>query len=164
MYPAYKCNMTDLAAGMGLQQLARYDKILERRKEIIERYNCGLKQDGVEVVDHYNSRGMSSGHLYMVRISGLDENSRNVFVEKMAKYGVPCNVHYKPLPMFTAYKDLGFDIADFPKAFDKYVNEVTLPLHTLLNNKDVDYIIECFNAVFSEVKDALDIKGDVAGF
>lgn len=138
--PLYKCNMTDIAASMGLGQLSRYENILKRRFEIINRYNEGLKYLDLEILDHTNS----SGHLYLTRLNGKDELFRNNFIKKMAQAGIATNVHYKPLPMHTAYKNLGFDIKDFGNAFNQYQNEVTLPLHTLLNNEETNYIIDNF--------------------
>lgn len=142
--PGYKCNMTDIMAAIGIAQLSRYSGILERRKEIIEKYNEGLKDCNVEVLAHYTDKTKSSGHLYLVRLVGKDEQYRNEFIKKLSEQGVPTNVHYKPLPMMTAYKKMGFDIKDFPNAYDMYKNEITLPLHTLLSDEDVEYIIENF--------------------
>lgn len=138
--PAFKCNMTDIMASLGLGQLKRYDKILRRRKEIINMYDKFLENINVQTLKHYDCNYSSSGHLYLVRLIGKDEKFRNVFIEKMAQYGIATNVHYKPLPMHTAYKKLGFDIKDYPNAFNTYKNEVTLPLHTLLSNEDVEYV------------------------
>ncbi|MFU1993384.1 DegT/DnrJ/EryC1/StrS family aminotransferase [Priestia megaterium] len=142
IYPAYKCNMTDLMAGIGLIQLKRYKDQLERRKEIIEIYDNKLLSLGIESLQHYGENFSSSGHLYLVRIPGIGEVERNEIILKMAEAGITCNVHYKPLPMFTAYKNLGFNIKDFPNAFNMYKNVLTLPLHTLLDNKDIEYICE----------------------
>lgn len=138
--PAFKCNMTDIMASLGLGQLKRYDKILRRRKEIINMYDKFLGNINVQTLKHYDCNYSSSGHLYLVRLIGKDEKFRNEFIEKMAQYGIATNVHYKPLPMHTAYKKLGFDIKDYPNAFNTYKNEVTLPLHTLLSNEDVEYV------------------------
>lgn len=140
VYPAYKCNMTDIMAGIGLVQLKRYESLLTRRKEIIERYDRELLPIGIQSLPHYGERFTSSGHLYLVRIPGIGEAQRNEIIIKMAEAGVSCNVHYKPLPMFTAYKNMGFDIKDYPNAFDMYKNEITLPLHTQLSDEDVEYI------------------------
>ena len=145
IYPAYKCNMTDIMGALGLVQLERYSEILERRKEIIERYDTGLKDLNISTLNHYGDDFSSSGHLYLTRLNGKDEGYRNEFIEKMSERGVATNVHYKPLPMFTAYKNLGFDIKDYPNAYDLYVNAVTLPLHTLLTDDDIDYILEKIN-------------------
>ena len=139
--PNFKCNMTDVMAGIGLAQFKRYPEMLKRRKEIIERYNAALSDFNVQVLNHYDANHASSGHLYLVRLLGKDTEYRNYVIEQMAERGIACNVHYKPLPMMTAYKNLGFDIADFPNAFSQYANEVTLPLHTRLSDEDIDYII-----------------------
>ena len=139
--PYYKCNMTDVMAGIGLAQFRRYPGLLARRREIIERYNAGLKDLAVQVLDHYGPDHASSGHLYLTRLLGLSDEERREIIVKMAERGIACNVHYKPLPMMTAYKALGFDIKDFPNAFAQYENEVTLPLHTRLSDEDVEYVI-----------------------
>ncbi len=139
--PNYKCNMTDIMASLGLVQLKRYPNILKRRKEIIEMYDEALKDENVQVLNHYDDNQSSSGHLYLVRLLGKDENYRNRVIEKMAEKGISTNVHYKPLPMHTAYKNLGFDIKDYPNAFNMYKNEITLPLHTLLSDDDVEYVV-----------------------
>lgn len=139
--PNFKCNMTDVMAGIGLAQFKRYPEMLKRRKEIIERYNAALSDFNVQVLNHYDANHASSGHLYLVRLLGKDTEYRNYVIEQMAERGIACNVHYKPLPMMTAYKNLGFDIADYPNAFAQYANEVTLPLHTRLSDEDIDYII-----------------------
>ena len=142
--PGYKCNMTDIMASIGLAQLERYPNLLKRRKEIIEMYNKGLKDSNVQVLEHYTNNSESSGHLYLVRLLGKDEDYRNKLIQKLAEVGVPTNVHYKPLPMMTAYKNMGFDIKYFPNSYEMYKNEITLPLHTLLTNEQVEYIIEKF--------------------
>lgn len=142
--PYYKCNMTDVMAGIGLAQLKRYPEMLYRRRQIIERYNEGLKGCDVQVLDHFGDDHSSSGHLYLVRLLGEDVEYRNAVIERMAKRGIACNVHYKPLPMMTAYKNLGFDIVDYPNAYNQYHNEITLPLHTSLTNEDVEYVISNF--------------------
>ncbi len=142
VYPAYKCNMTDIMASLGLGQLQRYSEILKRRKEIIEMYDKGLKDCNVDILKHYGDDFSSSGHLYLVRLLGKNEDYRNRVIEKMAEKGIAANVHYKPLPMHTAYKNLGFDINDYPNAFDMYKNEITLPLHTLLTDEEVRYVVE----------------------
>ena len=141
--PWYKCNMTDVCAGIGLGQIKRYDEILSRRKEIIDRYNKGLKGLPITVVTHYTSDIVSSGHLYIINLNDKDAEQRNKFIEKMAGLGVATNVHYKPLPMHTGYKKLGFKIEDYPNAYEQFKNVVTLPLHTCLSDEDVDYVIEC---------------------
>ena len=142
--PAFKCNMTDIMAAIGLKQFERYSQMLARRREIIERYNAALKDLNVEVLDHYGEEHASSGHLYFVRLLGKDVEYRNEVITEMARREIACNVHYKPLPMMTAYKNLGFDIANFPNAYDHYRNEVSLPLNTCLTNEQVDYVIENF--------------------
>lgn len=153
--PDYKCNMTDISAAIGLVQLRRYAEILKRRREIIEKYNAaldGLNLDGnrVAYLQHYGNNFQSSGHLYLVRLLGKDAEYRNEVIRKMAERGIACNVHYKPLPMMTAYKSLGFDIKDYPNAYRQFENEVTLPLHTRLSDEDVEYVINNFVEVISE--------------
>lgn len=138
----YKCNMTDVAAAIGLKQFERYPAMLARRREIIEKYDAALKPLGVETLNHYCDRWTSSGHLYLTRIPGITAEQRNEIITKMAEQGVACNVHYKPLPLLTAYKNLGFDIKDYPNAYAHFVNEITLPLHTCLTDEDVEYVIE----------------------
>ncbi|NPV45257.1 MAG: DegT/DnrJ/EryC1/StrS family aminotransferase [Firmicutes bacterium] len=150
VYPAYKCNMTDIMASLGLAQLKRYLEILERRRQIIEMYDKALLSDKVDVLKHYGKDFSSSGHLYLVRLLGKDEIYRNKVIKKMAEKGIATNVHYKPLPMHTAYKNLGFDIKDYPNAFDMYKNEITLPLHTLLTDEQVEYVIETFKSITFE--------------
>ena len=129
--PYYKCNMTDVMAGIGLAQLKRYPEMLYRRRQIIERYNEGLKGRNVQVLDHFGDDHSSSGHLYLVRLLGEDVEYRNAVIERMAERGIACNVHYKPLPMMTAYKNLGFDIVDYPNAYNQYHNEITLCIPVL---------------------------------
>ena len=148
----YKCNMTDIAAAIGLKQFERYPNMLKRRKEIIEKYDAALKPLGVETLSHYTDGSESSGHLYITRIPNITVEQRNEFIIKMAERGVACNVHYKPLPMHTAYKKLGFDISDYPNAFAHYANEVTLPLHTCLDDEDVEYIVKNYIEVLKEYK------------
>lgn len=144
----YKCNMTDILAAIGLVQFERYPKILTRRKEIIKRYNEGLLNAPVEVSEHFNDVVNSSGHLYLTRIIGKNEQERNAVITAMAENGVTANVHYKPLPMHTAYKNLGFKIQDFPNAYEMYKNELTLPLHTCLTDEQIEYVLETFiNAI-----------------
>lgn len=150
VYPAYKCNMTDIMAGFGLVQLNRYEGLKKRRKEIIEMYNKALLPLGILSLQHYGEDFASSGHLYLTRIPGISEADRNEIIVKMAEAGVSCNVHYKPLPMFTAYKNLGFDIKDYPNAFDMYKNEITLPLHTLLSDEDVEYVIRSLKGILED--------------
>lgn len=148
--PAYKCNMTDIMAAIGLKQFERYPQMLARRRQIIERYNAALKDLNVEVLDHYGDDHASSGHLYFVRLLGKDVEYRNEVIIEMARREIACNVHYKPLPMMTAYKNLGFDIADYPNAYDHYRNEVTLPLNTCMTDEQVDYVIENFVEIISK--------------
>ncbi len=148
--PWYKCNMTDVAAGIGLAQMQRYKGILARRKEIIEKYNTAFKPMGIEVLEHYNDVHQSSGHLYITRVPGITLNQRHEIIVKMAEAGVACNVHYKPLPMMTAYKNLGFDIKDYPNAYKRFENEITLPLHTRLKDEEVDYVIEQYCKIVKE--------------
>lgn len=138
----YKCNMTDITAAIGLKQFDRYPEMLRRRKEIIKRYDSAFMPLGVETLRHYTDEYESSGHLYITRIPGIDAEQRNEIIIKMAEQGIFCNVHYKPLPMHTAYKNLGFNINDFPNAYAYYINEITLPLHTSLTDEDVEYVIQ----------------------
>ncbi len=146
----YKCNMTDVVAAIGLKQLERYPKMLARRKEIIGRYDTAFKPLGVETLDHYNTEHESSGHLYITRVPDITSEQRNEIIIKMAEQGVACNVHYKPLPMHTAYKNLGFDIKDYPGAYAHFANEITLPLHTCLTDEDVEYVIEKYVEILKE--------------
>lgn len=146
----YKCNMTDVAAAIGLAQFERYPGMLARRKEIIGRYDTAFKPLGVETLDHYNAEHGSSGHLYITRVPGITPEQRNEIIIKMAEQGVACNVHYKPLPMHTAYKKLGFDIKDYPNAYAHFANEITLPLHTCLKDEDVAYVIEKYTKILKE--------------
>ena len=149
--PLYKCNMTDVAAAIGLVQFERYPEMLKRRREIIEKYDGALRPFGIETLEHYTDTYSSSGHLYLTRIPGISLEKRNEIIIKMAEKGVACNVHYKPLPMLTAYKNLGFDIADYPNAYAHFVNEITLPLHTCLTDSEVDYVISNFKAILKEM-------------
>ena len=142
--PWYKCNMTDIMAGIGLAQLNRYQGMLDRRREIIGRYDAALKDLPVAVLKHYCEDYSGSGHLYITRLLGRTREEANKVIERMAERGIACNVHYKPLPMMTAYKALGFDIKDYPNAFHLFENEVTLPLHTRLTDEDVEYVIGNF--------------------
>lgn len=141
----YKCNMTDIMASIGLVQLKRYPSLLKRRKDIIEHYTQGIAAEDVEIMPHFTDKYTSSGHLYLVRLLGRDVEERNAFITRMAEAGVATNVHFKPLPMHTAYKNMGFDIKDYPNAYNMYHNEVTLPLHTCLTDEQVEYVIEQFN-------------------
>lgn len=148
----FKCNMTDILAAIGLIQMKRYPGMLARRRGIIGMYDAGLRDMPVEVLHHYTGKYVSSGHLYLVRLAGKDAEYRNRFIEKMAERGVATNVHYKPLPMHTAYKDMGFDIKDYPNTYAMYENEITLPLHTRLSDEDVEYILEVFRSVYREME------------
>lgn len=147
--PYYKCNMTDIAAAMGLAQMKRYPNLLKRRQEIIEKYNEAFKDLPITTLNHKDDNHVSSGHLYIVRINGIDEEKRNRIIIKMAEAGITCNVHYKPLPMLTAYKNLGFDIKNYPNAYNFYKNEITLPLYSKLTDEEVNYIIEKFREIVS---------------
>lgn len=152
--PWYKCNMTDVAAAMGLAQMQRYDALLSRRKDIIQRYDAAFKPLGVQVLKHYTEDYQSSGHLYITRIPGITSDQRNEIIIRMAEQGIACNVHYKPLPMMTAYKNLGFDIADYPNAYRYFANEITLPLHTCLTDEMINYVIDNYvwfvNAIYKK--------------
>lgn len=145
--PWYKCNMTDIMAAIGMAQLARYEGILERRKEIIGRYDAEFRKLGVQVLPHYTDEHQSSGHLYITRIPGVELEQRQEIIVKMAEAGIATNVHYKPLPMMTAYKNLGFDIKDYPNAYKQFENEITLPLHTRLSDEEVEYVIEKYSEI-----------------
>ncbi len=138
----YKCNMTDVAAAMGLAQMKRYPEMLKRRKELINAYDKAFKPLGIEVLTHYGEDYSSSGHLYITRVPGITSEQRNEIIIKMAERGIACNVHYKPLPMHTAYKQLGFDIKDYPNAYAYFANEITLPLHTCLTDEEAEYVIQ----------------------
>lgn len=142
--PYFKCNMTDIMASLGLAQLRRYPGLLARRKEIIGKYNEALKDEDVTVLNHYGENHASSGHLYLVRLNGKTREECNEIITKMAERGVATNVHYKPLPMLSAYKNQGFSIEDYPNAYDLFANEITLPLHTKLTDEEVEYVMECF--------------------
>ena len=148
--PDFKCNMTDISAAIGLVQIRRYAELLKRRRDIVERYNEALKSCHVQVLNHYGEDHQSSGHLYLVRLLGRDSVYRNEVISRMAERGIACNVHYKPLPMMTAYKNLGFKMEDFPNAFCQFENEVTLPLHTRLTDEDVEYVIGNFVEIISQ--------------
>lgn len=146
----YKCNMTDMAAALGLAQFQRYPYILKRRRDIVARYDAAIRPLGIQVLDHFNAEHESSGHLYITRVPGITSEQRNEIIRKMADCGIACNVHYKPLPMHTAYKALGFDIADFPNAYTYFENEITLPLHTCLSDGDVEYVKENYVRILKE--------------
>ena len=149
--PGYKCNMTDIMASIGLVQLDRYPKLLERRVELVEQYNKAFEGTRVVPLVHYTATYKSSGHLYITHIKGATYEQRGEIITKMAERGISCNVHYKPLPLLTAYSNLGFDINDYPNAYDYFVNEVTLPLHTRLSDEDVKVIVENFKEIVAEV-------------
>ena len=149
--PWYKCNMTDIMAALGLVQMKRYPQMLQRRKEIIQRYDQALKAIGVEVLNHYSETHQSSGHLYITRIPNITTEQRQTIIEQMAERGIATNVHYKPLPMMTAYKNMGFDIKDFPNAYAHFANEITLPLHTRLTDEEIEYIISNYIEVITAV-------------
>lgn len=150
--PWYKCNMTDIMAAMGLVQMKRYPDMLLRRKAIIERYDKALKAVGIDVLEHYNDNHQSSGHLYITRVPNISTEQRQEIIEKMAEEGIATNVHYKPLPMMTAYKNMGFDIKNYPNAYAHFANEITLPLHTRLTNEEVDYIIENYINIVTRIQ------------
>ena len=145
--PWYKCNMTDIMAALGLVQMKRYPALLARRREIIERFDAAFKPLGIEVLNHYADNHISSGHLYITRVPGITTEQRQEIIVKMAERGIATNVHYKPLPMMTAYKNMGFDIKNFPNAYAHFANAITLPLHTRLSDEEVDYIIEQYTDI-----------------
>mgnify|MGYP001625432516 CR=1 FL=1 len=145
--PAYKCNMTDIMASIGLAQLDRYEEMLKWRHDIIQKYNEGFSNLPIKILNHHNEEHCSSGHLYLVRVNNISEDERNNIIIKMAEKGVACNVHYKPLPLMTAYKNLGFDIMNYPNAYHLYINEITLPLYSKLTEEEVQYIIDSFQEV-----------------
>jgi len=149
--PFYKCNMTDIAATIGIAQLERYEEMLKKRFHIIEKYNSALKALNVQTLQHKTDAYTSSGHLYLVRVNGITEEKRNLIIAKMAEAGIACNVHYKPLPMLTAYKNLGYRMEDYPNAYAQYQNEITLPLYSRLTDEQVDYVIENFIRCVEEV-------------
>ena len=146
----YKCNMTDVAAAIGLVQMERYPELLARRKEIIGMYDAALRPMGVETLEHYTDEYISSGHLYLSRIPGISVEQRNEIIIKMAERGIACNVHYKPLPMHTAYKKLGFDIANYPNAYAHFANEISLPLHTRLTDEQIAYVTDNYTEILKE--------------
>ena len=148
--PNFKCNMTDIMAGIGLVQLKRYPEILRRRQQIINRYDEVLRDQNLQLLLHYGENHTSSGHLYLVRLIGREIDERNEITIKMAERGIACNVHYKPLPMMTAYKNLGFDIANYPNAYNQYRNEITLPLHTRLSDEEIEYVLANFINLISK--------------
>ena len=148
--PNFKCNMTDIMAGIGLVQLKRYPEILRRRQQIINRYDEVLRDQNLQLLLHYGENHTSSGHLYLVRLIGREIDERNEIIIKMAERGIACNVNYKPLPMMTAYKNLGFDIANYPNAYNQYRNEITLPLHTRLSDEEIEYVLANFINLISK--------------
>ncbi len=148
--PAYKCNMTDIMAAIGLAQLKRYPSLLKKRKKFIELYESLLNKEKIEIIKHYKPNSNSSGHLLLTRVKGITEQERNEIIIKLAEHGISSNVHYKPLPMHTAYKNLGFNIADYPNAHNLYKNEITLPLHTLLTTKSIKYICAIYNEIIGK--------------
>ena len=149
--PWYKCNMTDIMAAIGLVQMKRYPQMLQRRKEIIQRYDQAFQAIGIEVLNHYSETHQSSGHLYITRIPNITTEQRQTIIEQMAERGIATNVHYKPLPMMTAYKNMGFDIQNYPNAHAHFANEITLPLHTRLTDEEIDYIINNYIGIIAEV-------------
>lgn len=146
----YKCNMTDVHAGIGLAQLSRYDEILKRRKEIITKYDNAFRPLGIKTLNHYTENHESSGHLYITRVPNITLEQRQEIIVKMAEAGIACNVHYKPLPMMTAYINLGFDIKNYPNSYEQFKNEITLPLHTCLTDEDIEYVIENYTRIVKE--------------
>lgn len=150
VYTAYKCNMTDIMAAIGLSQLDRYEELLLRRKEIIELYEKLLDNSKIEIIKHYTNDKFSSGHLMLTRVKNINEERRNEIIIQLAEKGIASNVHYKPLPMHTAYKNIGFNIENYPNAYNQYKNEISLPLHTLLTNEDIKYICEEYNRIVNE--------------
>ena len=151
--PWYKCNMTDIMAALGLVQMKRYPEMLLRRKAIIERYDKALKAAGIEVLNHYTDLHQSSGHLYITRVPNISTEQRQTIIEQMAEQGIATNVHYKPLPMMTAYKNMGFDILNYPNAYAHFANEITLPLHTRLTDEEVEYIIENYINIVKTIQE-----------
>lgn len=145
--PWYKCNMTDVAAAIGLGQMERYAGMLKRRQELIEGYDKALRPLGIETLPHYTEEHISSGHLYITRIPEITGEQRNEIILKMAEAGIACNVHYKPLPLLTAYQKLGFDIKEYPNAYKHFVNEITLPLHTGLTDEEAEYVAEEYGRI-----------------
>ena len=149
--PYYKCNMTDIMASIGLAQLKRYREILQRRRDIIETYDRALAELPVTRLKHFDDINVSSGHLYLVRLTGKDRKFTNRFITAMAEEGVATNVHYRPLPLLSAYKNMGFDIKDYPNAFHMFENELTLPLHTCLTDEQAAYVTETFKKVWTDL-------------
>ena len=160
----YKCNMTDIMAAIGLKQLERYPDMLKRRKEIIERYDAAFRPLGIQTPEHYTEHYESSGHLYITRVPGITSEQRNEIICRMAERGVATNVHYKPLPLHTAYRNLGFDIKDYPNAYAYFANEITLPLHTCLSDADVGYVVEQYQNIIRRFHNDSWKKGSIKGF
>lgn len=152
VFPGYKCNMTDMAAALGLIQLQRFPELMQRRLDIIKAYDEVLLAAGTESLTHSAADHQGNGHLYLSRVEGIDETQRNDIIKRMAEQGIACNVHFKPLPLLSAYKNMGFSIADFPKAYAQYCNEITLPTHTLLTDEQVNYVIKCYVQSINEVR------------
>ncbi len=148
--PWYKCNMTDIAAAIGLKQLERYPAMLERRRQLLTRYDEALNPLGIETLPHHTDAYLSSGHLCLTWVPGIAGTQRNEIVTRMAEKGIACNVHYKPLPLLTAYKMMGFDIANYPNAHNRFINEITLPLHSKLTDEEIDYIIENYTVILKD--------------
>ncbi len=148
--PSYKCNMTDLSAAMGLAQLSRYDELLDKRRRVVKQFDEGLKLIGLDTINHSGENFNSSNHLYLTRVANANEAKRNEIIKQMAEKGIATNVHYKPLSMHTAYKNLGFKIEEHPNAFEQYQNEITLPLHTKLTDQDVEYIVDCYKKIIKK--------------
>lgn len=146
----YKCNMTDISAAIGIKQLERYPSMLKRRKEIIQKYDNAFKDTNIVSLKHFTKDYSSSGHLYITRLKGITDEERREIIVKMAEKGITCNVHYKPLPLLTAYKNLGFNIKNYPNAYEFYSTEITLPLHTILTDEQVDYVIENYKSIVRE--------------
>lgn len=149
IYPAYKCNMTDIAAAIGIMQIKRFDELMQKRREVVKTYDQILLPLGIDRLPHFFDRGRGNGHLYLMRIPGISEKERNEVILKMAEAGIATNVHYKPLPMHTAYKTLGFEISDFPNSYAQYCNEISLPLHTLLTKEQVLFVAETMKHIIS---------------
>ncbi|HOJ48256.1 MAG TPA: DegT/DnrJ/EryC1/StrS family aminotransferase [Bacillota bacterium] len=151
IYTGYKCNMTDITAAFGLAQLERFSELTAKRLKTIARYDEVLLPLGVRRQNHFDAERKGNGHLYLARVPGISEEQRNRIIEKMAQKGIACNVHFKPLPMMTAYKRLGFDIKDFPNAYNQYKNEITLPTHTLMTEEDVEFVAQTFQNILKDV-------------
>lgn len=152
IYPGYKCNMTDIMAAIGLAQLERFPDLMEKRMKTIAAYDQALLPLGIDRLEHNGENYQGNGHLYLARLPGVDEQTRNEAIASMAALGIACNVHFKPLPMFTAYQKMGFSIQDYPQAYAQYRNEITLPSHTLLREDQVDYVAKSFVSVIKKLK------------